>query len=484
MGVKPFYYYLTDELFVFATEIKAIFSISDIPIELNEERLALFLTENGLFEKESTFYKNIKSLTSAHSLIIDKNHCQNKRYWKLNHKSQIIMDSDEDYAKAFREIFTEAVRCRMRSHNSVGVMLSGGLDSSSVAAMANKINIEENESQEKIHSFSYIFEDYPKIDERYYIKKVIDGGIKPHFIKCDNLNPFENIDVKLKYIDQPLSTYQIAVIHESRKIIAEKGIRVLLTGEGGDQIVSQGSNYLEELLITLQYKKLINNIDYISEVRSLNKYKLFISTVFRLIKYYTLKLPILSHIHSRDYKILDKEFLKRIKFNKILSKSKKSYNVTNSKKAHYYLIELQRQLLFEMLDQDSSMYSIDTRHPFYDKRLVEFCYGIPTEMKIKFGYGRYISRIAMDGILPKEIQWRSTKSIIGIVGANNFLSEKKIIERVINDKDKIIKQYVDLDKLQNAFKISLQNKESKYTIYLWRISLFYFWLLNNKNFNR
>ena len=482
MGVKPFYYYLTDELFVFGTEIKAIINISIIPFELNEERLALFLTENDLFEKESTFYKDIRSLTSAQSLIIDKNKSRHKRYWKLNSESQIIMDSDEDYAKAFLEIFTEAVRCRMRSYNSIGVMLSGGLDSSSVTCMANKINI-ENESKDRIQSFSYIFDDYPSIDERYYINKVVElGGIKSHFIKSDEISPLDEIEDKLTFYDQPLSTYHIGVIHESNKIIQKMGIRILLTGEGGDQIVSHGTNFLEELLITFQWKKLMNNINNISEVRRGNRYKLFISTVFHLINYYKLQWPIFFSLLKSDDKIVNKEFSNKYKLNEISNQLERYYNVTNEKETHYYFIELGRQLSFEMLDQDSSMFSIDMRHPFYDKRLVEFCYAIPSEIKIKFGFSRYVNRIALEGILPKEIQWRPTKSKMGFVGANNFLSEKKIIERVINDNDKIIRKYVDLNKLQKAFRIGLEDKSSISTTYLWRVVLFYFWLLNKENF--
>ena len=482
MGVKPFYYYLSDEMFVFGTEIKAILSIPNIAPELNKRKLALFLTLNDYLEKESTFYESIKRLIAAYSLTLDKNINRIKRYWKLNPESQIMMNSDEDYANAFREIFTEAVRCRLRSHSPIGVMLSGGIDSSSVSCMANKINSEK--SQEKIHCFSYIFDNYPSIDERYYIKKVVDkGGIESHFIRCDDIIPLNKIDDKLKHYDQPLSTYQIAVIHESRKIINEKGIRVLLTGEGGDQIVSQGTNYLGELLVTFQLKKLINNINYISNVRNVNKFKLFFNTILRLIKYYMIRWPFLYVILKKDDKILNKEFFNRFNLNE-LDELEKYYFVPKSKMTHYHDIEIaQHQLGFEMLDQDSSIFCIDTRHPFYDKRLVEFCYAIPTEMKIKFGFGRYICRIAMDGILPEEIQWRPTKSRIGIVGVNNFLSEKKILERVIKDKEKLIKDYVDLNKLQNAFKISLKNKASGYTIYLWRVVLFYLWLLNNKNFN-
>ena len=483
MGVKPFYYYISNEIFVFSTEIKAILSIPDLSHELNKKRLALFLMANDSFENEYTFYKHIKSLPSANYLTIDALNFKNKKYWKLNANSQIILDSDEDYAKTFLEIFTEAVRCRMRSRSPIGVMLSGGLDSSSVACIANKILI-ENDSREKIHSFSYIYDDYPDIDERHYIEQVLDkGGFDPHFIICDEINPLDRIEYKMEYYDQPLSSYQISVIHESRKMINENGVSVLLTGEGGDQIVSQGTNYLEELLVTFQWQKLINNIKYISDIRKLNKYKLLLYTIFRVVNYYTFNWPIISYMFDKDYKILNNEFFRHCNLNKILDElniMEKSYNITNSKETHYHLIEIQHQLGFEMLDQDTRNYCIDTRHPFYDKRLIEFCYSIPNEIKLKFGFGRYVCRIAMEGILPEEIQWRSTKSKMGIVGASNFLHQKKIIESVIKDKDKTIKEYIDSDKLQDAFRISTKNKASKSTIYLWRATLFYFWLLNKK----
>ena len=484
MGVKPFYYYLSDEMFVFGTEIKALFCVPGVPHELNEKKVALFLMANDSFEKKLTFYENINSLNSAHFLILDKYGIKIKRYWKLNPKSKIIRDSDEDYADAFYEIFAEAVKCRLRSYIPIGVMLSGGLDSSSVACMARKLNI-ENKFQDNIQSFSFIFDDYPTIDERYYIKKVLDkGGIKPYFIKCDEINPLKKIDDKLKWYDQPLSTYHRSLVHESGKMIQKNGLRVILTGEGGDQVVSHGIGFLEELLITFQWKKLINNIKNMSKVRNVNKYKLFLRTIFYLAKYYLLKWPKLYYFLKKEDRILNKNFLTRLGFNNILNGLDESYNIIKSKAFHYYDIEIiSHQLCFELLDQEYAMFCVDNRHPFYDKRLIEFCYAIPTEMKLKFGYSRYILRIAMDKTLPREIQWRSTKSKMGIASINNFLSEKEIIERVINDTDNIIGDYVDLNKLKNVFEISLEYKESNSTHYLWRVLLFYLWLLNNENLN-
>lgn len=126
MGVKPFYYYVDEEMFVFGTEIKALFEVEGVPYKLNKEKLALYLMKNYCLNPEFTFYKNIKSLPSANSLTIKKNTKKNERYWKLNPNLKIKMASEEYYLKAFRNIFSEAVRCRLRTNFSLGADLSGG----------------------------------------------------------------------------------------------------------------------------------------------------------------------------------------------------------------------------------------------------------------------------------------------------------------------------------------------------------------------
>ncbi len=483
MGVKPFYYYLDEEMFVFGTEIKALFCVPNVLCELNEKRIALFLMINDFFEKESTFYENVKSLTAAHSLKLTKNGSRIKRYWKLDPESQIVMGSDEDYASAFLEIFTEAVRCRLRRHGPVGVMLSGGLDSSSVTCTARKI-FNENECLDKIHSFSYIFDDFPESDERYFIKKVVDsGGIEPHFIKCDEINPLEKINAMLGYQEQPLSSFQIALVHNSRKIVRDNNVRILLTGEGGDQIVSHAEKYLEELLVTFQWIKLRNNIKDISKARNMHKYKIFIGAVFNVIRYYLIKWPRLYHFLKKDVNV-NKDFLMRLKANKSRSLKDKRRAIITSKKFHYQDIDtISHQLTFETIDQGNSIFFIEMRHPFYDKRVVEFCYAIPTEMKIKLGFSRYILRIAMDNILPEQIQWRTTKANIAGASVKNFLSEKNILDQIINDENNLIRKYVYLDKLKKAFKNKRESNPSITILFLWRVVLIYLWSLS-KNVNK
>ena len=183
MGVKPLYYYLNENIFLFSTEIKALFNLSEVPRELNEKKLALYLNRD-ILDKEQTFYKDIKSLPAAHFLKITSEKFTKEIYWKLDPNLDLKMDSEEDYAKAFKDIFTEAVRCRLRSHYPIGFELSGGLDSSSIVCMAKKILKQEDpENFEVINSYSRVYDKISECDESLYIKKVLDtGNINPTFL--------------------------------------------------------------------------------------------------------------------------------------------------------------------------------------------------------------------------------------------------------------------------------------------------------------
>ena len=112
--------------------------------------------------------------------------------------------------------------------------------------------------------------------------------------------------------------------------------------------------------------------------------------------------------------ILNKDFSKRIRAKEHWNQYLKSIQKTNTaKKYHYHGLKNSLGIINALLlrDRMTSNFSIENRYPFLDKRLVEFCFAIPTEMKFKHGWSRYILRIAMDGILPKENQWRLKKLI-------------------------------------------------------------------------
>ncbi|MEM6753927.1 MAG: lasso peptide isopeptide bond-forming cyclase, partial [Cyanobacteria bacterium P01_C01_bin.38] len=135
MGVKPFYYYYYDNTFVFGSEIKALLCLEEVPRRLNEVRIADYLNLM-LEDKVITSYRGILRLPPAHIMVVSLQGINSKCYWWLDRNREIKLDSDAAYAEEFRKIFTEAVRCRLRSAFPIVSQLSGGLDSSSVTCVA------------------------------------------------------------------------------------------------------------------------------------------------------------------------------------------------------------------------------------------------------------------------------------------------------------------------------------------------------------
>ncbi|MCE7699855.1 MAG: lasso peptide isopeptide bond-forming cyclase, partial [Methanobacterium paludis] len=393
MGVKPFYYYLSGDAFFFATEMKALFTIPEVPCKVDEMKMASFVLINTQ-DKLLTFYEDVFCLVPAHSLGLNSSESQIRQYWKLDPKLEILMDSDEDYINAFREVFAEAVKCRLRSAFPVGFELSGGLDSSSVVCTAKKIYRKKSPSN-NINTFSYVFDDFPEVDERYYIEKVINaGGIEPNFVFADKISPLEQIKTILWHQEQPFYTPNMAIMWNSYKKMEEKGIRILLGGNGGDEIISHGESYLKELAITFKWKKLMNELKAMPKHSNTSYYQLMVTYfIFPIIP------EIFKNLTSRVKKgdmfkkngtlILNKDFVKKLGGEKYLKNLKwNSVKEVNTAKKNHYLSITSNQYVLEMLDRGTAAFSIEPRYPYYDKRLIEFCYAIPDEMKFKFGWDR------------------------------------------------------------------------------------------------
>ena len=478
MGVKPFYYYLDEDIFVFGTEIKALLCVPGVPCELNKRKVAFFLMRDRL-NREFTFFENIKSLDAAHFFILNQCKLIKKEYWKLDPNLNIMMDSEEDYAKAFRDIFAEAVRCRLRSYFPIGFELSGGLDSSSIVCMVKKLLIEEQIIDLKvINTYSSVYDEIQECDERYYIEKVLDNKVNSTFLNGDSVSPLKNIDHILWYQDQPFFSPHMANQTRSYHRMNNDNIRVLFSGEGGDQIVSHGGNYLKELFFTFKWEKFIRELNGYSHDFKQSRSKIFIKEVIFPSIPYSIKKFISLILGRRTDSILNKSFLKKLKIKNVDINSVVDYlGKIKTKKFHYFSINMHlNKMVFEIIDRGTANFNIEVRYPFFDKRLIEFCYSIPTEMKIKYGWDRYIMRIAMDNILPPEIQWRHQKANLSNVYKRNLmLFEENTLKQIIYDDNTVISEYVDLENLQFAFE-KYRSKKKQDLFDIWLVIVLYFWI--------
>ena len=481
MGVKPFYYYSDEDMFVFGTEIKALFCIPEVSQELNESQIAFIL---GLFDKdrEITFYKDVSRLPAANLLTIDLDKINLKRYWALDPSYEILFDSDEEYIKAFSDIFKEAVRCRLRSAFPVGSMLSGGLDSSSVSCVAQKIL--KNEGKENLNTFSAFFDTVPKSNERNFIEKVLAiDNFDSYFINADEISPLADIDNILWYVDEPLCAPNTFMSWNIYREASKNGSKILLDGLEGDTTLSHGNGFLLELARNNRFKKLLHEVRCRSKRLRINPYKILLETYLIILtpKFFKKKLFSWREINQKygSYsRIIKKEFAEDTQlFKSVYEFYEENLKINTANEKHYYDLNsgtIQYEL--ELVDHMAVPFSIELRHPFFDKRMVEFCLAIPTEQKISNGWDRFIMRRAMEGILPQEVQWRKMKTNLSYNFNHSLIKyEQGLLDDIINKNTNIIEDYVNIKKLQDIY-FQYQSGDTNDLIYLWYLLILAIWL--------
>jgi len=482
VGVKPFYYYLTDELFIFSTEIKALFESHNLSRNLNKLKLAYYLS-SVYTDRSLTFYENIYPLTAAFSLIINKNTESLEKYWDIDPNSSLILNSEEDYKNAFRNIFAESIKCRLRSAYPIGFELSGGLDSSSIVCMAKNIIKKNSSIQKEINAYSMIFKMIPETDESFYIKKVVDsGGINPNLINSDNISPLDNISSILWHQDQPFYTVNISILWNMYQKMQKDNIRIVLSGNGGDEVISYGNNYFRDLAVSLKWKTLLNEIISLSNNINIKSSNLFYRLVFIPLIPQFIKKYIKSGKNKPDLILNDEllnelggeDHIKNLEFNLIAAKAK------SARKHHHFMIsQLSHQYNLEMKDRTVAAFKIEPRFPFFDKRMIEFCFAIPTDMKFRYGWNRYIQRISMDNIVPKDIQWRVGKNYFNPVLEKNLIfHEKKNLERIFSVNNNLLENYLDLNRINEIYqdyKMADYDEINK----IWLVTILYLWIKRN-----
>ncbi|MFH1439615.1 MAG: asparagine synthase (glutamine-hydrolyzing), partial [Candidatus Woesearchaeota archaeon] len=226
IGIKPLYYYIKDNKFAFASEIKSILEDKQIKRDVNLDALNKFITFRYIPEGE-TIFKNIYRLLSGHCISYDlkKNKIRIQKYWDLDISNKNILNKSEYYfKKRIRELLKDSVRKRLISDVPLGVYLSGGLDSSSVLAMMRDLN-----HNDKIKTFSVGFEHDVIGNELKYAKKVSEYFKTDHkefLIKSDVIKLLPKI---IQHLDEPMSdpaTIPNYVLSEN----AKKDVTVVLTG--------------------------------------------------------------------------------------------------------------------------------------------------------------------------------------------------------------------------------------------------------------
>lgn len=484
MGVKPFFYNISENTFFFATEIKALFANPEIKKKLDEKKVAYFLS--GIYDdREITFYENISRLPAANKLVVTFDNFILEKYWELDYKKRIILDSESEYTEYFIKIFNNAIKCRLRSASPLGAMLSGGLDSSSIVCTAREILLKNGGYPLK--TFSEIFKRTPEADESEYIDHVLQKGfLNPHFVNVDDHSPILNLDPILWQNDEPIRAFNLYYNYLLYELAQKEKVNILLDGFGGDSTVSHGKGLLIDYIRNNHWIEFFKEIKSNSDRLNQNRMNIFIK---ELLKVYP-NLFIWNFVRNKNThttkKILKKEFVHDIHLDFKIKSFRNNKLEIREKARQYHFNTINSGVIqhtLEEFDKISAFFNIEPRYPFFDVRLMEFCLAVPSNQKRKYGWDRFLMRQAMTNTLPKEIQWRKNKKTGIKSSIRNFYDfDRDFIEYALTDN--FIQNYVDSRVIQQIFKKFKNNHDSKDFFDLWSCVSLGLWLnQTNKNYN-
>ena len=435
-GEKPFYYKNSGKDLVFASEIKAITLHSNPDIDL--DMLYYYLQYDVVtdpFHPEKTFYRNIFTLPPAYRMTVHPDgKLTLKQYWKLETTSR--HRSDEEAVEQFQSLFSTSVKRRLRSDVEVGSSLSGGLDSSSVVAMINK------EGKQSQHTFSARFKD-PEKDEGNFMKLVNDRfNINSHEVYPDPNGLSDEMNKLFYHQEEPFGSASIFAQWEVMKLAKENGIKVLLDGQGADEVFAGYPKYYQTYF---SYLFRNNRKKFIEEVNGWNKLhnsSLKFGLKFALMAYipgtiswlgkfkrHGLKLGNTININNefyREHSNLPSPFAHFKSLNEDLSYSTSSYGLNK---------------LLRFADKNSMAFSREIRLPFLSHELVEWAFSCEDSMKLRNGWTKYIIRTSMQDQLPDEIVWRKDK--MGYAPPQEAWMKNSGIQSQINEaKEFLIEQKI------------------------------------------
>ncbi|MDJ0707499.1 MAG: asparagine synthase-related protein [Leptolyngbyaceae cyanobacterium MO_188.B28] len=406
IGAKPFYYSLSPRGFFFASDIKGVLAAPGVSHQLDDGYIAASLLDKFFVSPDHTFFQAIRKLPPGHTLTVQPDAVRLEQYWFPERSPEVRFSSDAEYADAFLEIYTQAVHDRLPSRYSLGVHLSGGLDSSSIAVMAAR----EMRRQGRPAPATFCWQPPPvgssSTAQEYALIQAVcaQEGLHPTYQAPspeDILATFRRDAACEPTVGTLLN--ELAIQRQA----ATQGVRVLLSGWGGDEGAAfNGRGYFPELLLKGRWQRLYH------EGKALADHPWNFILMAALLPLVHSQAPkFLRQLRQgkwpvSDFPLIHPDFVRRVK---------------PLCRQHYREIgvrQTQLQLLanghitarIEAWAASGAQNQIVYRYPLLDRRVLEFALGLPPEQFRRRRWNRWLMRNTLQQILPSEVCWNANKA--------------------------------------------------------------------------
>ncbi len=410
LGQKPLYYHYRPGLFLFASEMKAILETGDVAPESNPEAMHHYLSLRFV-PPPDTMFKDIYKLRPAHSLVLENGNLTISRYWELNYEPKVKMSVKEAVA-ALDQVLGDAVESHLVSDVKVGALLSGGLDSGLVTALMST----RTKSQVSTFSVGVTERDW---NELPYARMVAQRYDTDHFDVVVKPNPLEILPTLIWHLDEPSDPSAACKYFVAQE--ASKHVKVVLGGDGGDEMLGGYDRYVGNRFIkyycalpkalrnqvvrrlmsvvpeSFTYKSLASKLRWLDQMSNASEDQRYAASVnfFRFDEdtkrrvYSPAFAARVGHLDSIDYIA---SVFNSAPVNDIVDKM--LYTDVNTQLAEHGEM---------IVDRTTMAFSLESRSPFLDRKVAEFCATLPPNLKLRQHRLRFLERELAKKYLPTEV---------------------------------------------------------------------------------
>ncbi len=426
IGVKPFFYTIINNSFIFGSEIKALLEHKYVSPEIDENSIAEIMFIGPGRTPGCGVFKNIKELKPACCGYYSKSGIKIIKYWTL--KDREHTDNFEQTVEKVRELVIDSVTRQLVSDVPVGTFLSGGLDSSIISSIANS---HFNKQNKKLTTFSVTYKDndiyfksskFQPNSDTEYIKKMVEYlGCEHHLITLDNKDLanalFDAVDAR----DLPgMSDVESSLLLFCNEI--KKHCTVALSGECADEIFGGYPWYRDK------------------DIRAINGFPWAQSTKYR------------KSFLRDDIKVPDAENFVYSRYKDTLINTSKIQGISPIESRMKEMMKLNldwfMQTLLDRKDRMSMYNALEVRVPFCDYRIAEYLYSVPWEFKDYKSYEKGLLREAVKGLLPDEVLWRKKSPYPKTHNPEYLDIVSKMLKEVINDSTSPIFEFIKKSELE------------------------------------
>ena len=439
-GEKPFYYFTQNDAIVFASEMKALWAIG-IDKNIDEGMMAAYLSIGQVQNprnKSQTFFKNIFALPAAHTITfsVNTNEYELARYFDIDKQTQENITENEAFKK-INELLETSINRRLRSDVPVGTSLSGGIDSSTIAYFISQQNGDKN-----FKTFSAVFPGFEK-DESNFIDGLSTQLNFENYKVTPTASEFVKDFEKIAYYqEEPFTSASIFAQYKVYELAAANNIKVLLDGQGADEVFAGYTKYIHWYLQEVLKNKPFD--DFKKEKDFLDKknvpYNWSVKNYFAayLPSFTTNKLERKTVEKITKNELFNKDFLQQVNARNLIYKP----TVTKLNDILYHnTMELGLEELLRFADRNSMAHGVEVRLPFLNKNLVQFIFSLPSYMKITEGFTKNILRKTMNNKIPNNILWNPIKT--GFEPPQKSWMEDKMVQEMIQEsKQKLVQEKI------------------------------------------